>query len=44
MELYLDGKLDEVYILFHQYGQLLPDWNQPSYKLLPLDPDVFPEL
>ena len=42
LDLYLDGQLDEVYVLFTKMVssfQLEPT----AHKLLPLDPDVFPE-
>lgn len=42
MDLYLDGKLDEVYILFTKMVNSF-QMEPTVHKLLPLDPDVFPE-
>ncbi|HIY20374.1 MAG TPA: ATP synthase F1 subunit gamma [Candidatus Flavonifractor merdigallinarum] len=42
MDLYLEGELDEVYILFTK--MVTSFQMEPTvHKLLPLDPDVFPE-
>lgn len=42
MDLYLDGQLDEVYILFTKMVNSF-QMEPTVHKLLPLDPDVFPE-
>ena len=40
--LYLDGQLDEVYVLFTKMVSSF-QMEPTAHKLLPLDPDVFPE-
>ena len=42
MDLYLAGQLDEVYILFTKMVNSF-QMEPTAHKLLPLDPDVFPE-
>ena len=42
MQLYLDGKLDEVYVLFTNMINSFR-LEPTAYKILPLDPDVFPD-
>lgn len=42
LDLYLDGQLDEVYVLFTKMVSSF-QMEPTAHKLLPLDPDVFPE-
>lgn len=42
MQLYLDGKLDEVYVLFTNMINSFR-LEPTAYKILPLDPDAFPD-
>ena len=42
MDLFLDGNLDDVYVLFTKLVSSF-DMEPTVHKLLPLDPDVFPE-
>ena len=42
LDLYLDGQLDKVYVLFTKMVSSF-QMEPTAHKLLPLDPDVFPE-